>query len=342
MKCKRLFALLLATLLLLCAGCGEAPAPGAELPAPSGSTTNVSDVENPDANASTPSQNSGTAQSAIQPLLYKVADAKGNEAYLFGSIHVGRENFYPLPDYVTNAFHQSDKLAVEFDVLAFEKDVTAQTEALTQLMYLDGTTIKDHIPEQLYKDAVAIMTKHGEYTAVLDYYYPSIWSSFIDNYTVPEGATDLGIDVNLIQMAYDSNKPVVDVESAALQYGMMANYSEPLQEMLLESSVEGYKNDAAEAVEEMLDIWASGDADRFRQFLEAEDDSLSTPEEQALYAEYQKAMMTDRDAGMVRFVKQAVASGDTVFVCVGAAHVMGKNGMLDQLKAAGYTITQVR
>lgn len=329
MKLKRFLSLLLVVLLLFCAGCGETPASPTE---PSVSTTTPS---------TTFSTQDHTPQSVIQPLLYQVTDATGHKAYLFGSIHVGRENFYPLPGYVTDAFNKADKLAVEFDVLAFQEDMVAQTQQLTKLMYRDGTTIKDHIPEALYNNAVAIMTEKGEYYAVLDYYYPALWANLIDNYTVPEGAMDLGIDVNLIQMAYDCNKPVDDVESADLQYSMLANFSAPLQELLLESSVEGYKNYTAAEVEKMLDIWASGDAKRFREYLSSEDDTFKTDQEQALYEEYKKAMMTDRDNGMTAYVKQALTSGDTVFVCVGAAHVMGENGIVDQLKAAGYTVEEI-
>lgn len=330
MNLKRLLALLLVVAMIVCAGCSAAtPTNGTTLPPSTTTTTTATTTAAP-------------AVSSIRPLLYRVSDSAGHQAYLFGSIHVGRENFYPLPNYVTDAFHQADKLAVEFDVIAFQNDIAAQTKHLSKLMYLDGTTIKDHIAEDLYNEAVAIMTEKGEYLSLLDYYYPAIWASSIENYTVPEGATDLGVDTTLIQMAYDSDKPVVNVESAELQYGMLAGFSAPLQEMMLESAVEAYQNDGTQAIEEMLDLWAAGDADRFRAYLATEDDAITTPEEQALYEEYNKAMMTDRDAGMVTFVKDALASGDTFFVCVGAAHVMGQNGILDQLKADGYTITQVQ
>ena len=335
MKLKQLLSLLLVTLLLFCAGCGDE---GAHVTI----QTTPSDTVTTTPNDTTSTQNNTAAPSSTQPLLFRVTDTAGHQAYLFGSIHVGRDSFYPLPAYVTNAFNQADKLAVEFDVLAFENDVTAQTTQMAKLLYMDGTTIRDHIDADLYNEAVAIMTEKGEYSPIIDYYSPAVWSSIIDNYTVPEGAQDLGIDVNLIQAAYDSNKPVEDVESADLQYSMMANYSAELQEFLLKSSVEGYKTTTPEAIDELMDMWASGDFDRFRAYLSSEGDIFESPEEQALYEEYNKAILTDRDLGMVAYVKQVLASGETVFVCVGASHVVGKNGIVDQLKTAGYTVEQVQ
>lgn len=340
MNIKRLLSLLLVTLLLFCAGCGD---DGVRVPI---NTTPSDTITDPTASTdtvtppsdTTPTQNSTADQSAVRPLLYRVSDAYGHQAYLFGSIHVGRENFYPLPAYVTNAFSQSDKLAVEFDIVAYDEDVAAQTTTLAKMMYLDGTTIKDHIPEDLYNKAVAIMTKEGDYFSMLDYYYPVLWENTITNYIIPEEAFDYGIDKNLIQKAYKSGKPVEDVESAELQYNMMANYSEKLQIMLLESAVESYGQDGSEEIEMLLDLWATGDAAGLREYLSSEDDELATPEERALYEEYNKAMMTDRNAGMTAYVKRVLSSGETVFVCVGAAHVVSENGIVDQLMAAGYTV----
>ena len=39
------------------------------------------------------------------PLLYKATSENGGEVCLFGSIHVGNDDMYPLPDYVNNAYN---------------------------------------------------------------------------------------------------------------------------------------------------------------------------------------------------------------------------------------------
>ena len=49
------------------------------------------------------------------PLLYKATSENGGEVWLFGSIHVGNDDMYPLPDYVNNAYNEADSLAVEVD-----------------------------------------------------------------------------------------------------------------------------------------------------------------------------------------------------------------------------------
>ena len=67
-----------------------------------------------------------------------------------------------------------------------------------------------------------------------------------------------------------------------------------------------------------------------------------TAEQKKLYETYQKKLITERDAGMVKAAKGYLESGKTVFMAVGHAHVIGKNGIAAQLKAAGYTVEIVQ
>ena len=45
---------------------------------------------------------------------------------------------------------------------------------------------------------------------------------------------------------------------------------------------------------------------------------------------------------MTDFAEDALASGDEVFICVGAAHVVGEGAMADLLAKRGYTVTLVK
>lgn len=280
---------------------------------------------------------------ASTPLLYKVTDSEGHVAWLFGSIHAGRDDFYPLPDYVVEALTSSHSLAVEFDIVAFEKDLTAQIAVLQAMIYTDGTTIKDHIPAELYEEAVAVLEDAGMYNAMLDYYVPILWSSFIDSsqYEIIGADTELGIDRYLLNVAKQAGKPILDVESAELQYNMLANFSEELQIFLLRQSIESAKDPetAKENLAAMMDIWASGDEEAFREYLTEEEELAD--DEVALYEEYYKAMATDRNGSMADFVAEALESGENVFICVGAAHVIGPGGLLELLPVRGYTVERV-
>ena len=294
----------------------------------------------------TPSKEESTTKvnesKTATPLLYKVTDENGNVIWLFGSIHAGRDDFYPLPSYVLNAFDSADYLAVEADIIAFEKDIKAQTKALSYMMYRDGTTIKDHISPELYDKAVSVLKEYKAYNAAMDYYCPSLWSSMIDSLMIEELGfnIDLGIDRHLIQRAYDTNKEILDIESAEFQYNLLASFDDELQEILLEASIELYEDpdSARDDLSEILDLWAAGDEKAFSQYLVEADISEFSDEEKDLYEQYNNAMTVTRNLAMTNYAESALKSGNEVFICVGAAHIVGDGAMAQLLAQRGYTV----
>jgi uncharacterized protein YbaP (TraB family) len=342
---KKILALLLATLFCLSmVACGDSE----------DSTSNQSVVseESTTSDDSTASEESTVSKEDVSddtskeesstPLLYKVTDSNGNYAWLFGSIHMGDDRFYPLPDYVMNAFNEADALAVEFNIVAFQENMGAMMNALKSMVYTDGTTIKDHISKETYDDAVAILKENNLYMSQYDYYMPCMWESMCSELLYKKNNIDLenGIDKTLIKEANKQNKKVYDVESAELQYGMLASLSDKIQEMLLQSAVESYKENKLDGLDELVNAWATGNKDGLRALL-GEEPEFENEEEKQLYAEYNKALLTDRDLGMIKYVEDALVSGENVFVCVGAAHIVGENGIVDQLQSKGYTVEVV-
>lgn len=279
---------------------------------------------------------------SISPILYKVSDAKGNVIWLFGSIHVGKEEFYPLPDYVMNAYNSSDVLAVEANVLSAEEDVTGLMNAMRPLLYTDGTTIKDHVSEEAYTAGVNALTELGIYNKALDFYCPAMWSNLIDSVIILNLGIDAtsGIDMHFLALATEENKEIYEIESAEFQYGMLGGFSDELQEMLLVSSAEGAADIDAygEGLNGLIDLWTAGDEEAFCEYLSSDGEGM--PAE--LYEEYYTAMYSDRNNNMTDYAVDALASGEEVFICVGAAHVVGEGSISDNLRELGYTVEMVR
>jgi len=283
-----------------------------------------------------------TEPGSATPLLYRVSDEQGNVIWLFGSIHVGKEEYFALPDYVMDAYHSSDALAVEADIVAFEKDMTAQVQALQKMMYTDGTDISDHISEELYDRAVTIMENAGMYYAALDYYKPVIWWSFLQSLMMmetPDVQIELGIDRYFLNLAKEDGTEVLEVESAEFQYDLMANFSEELQVFLLEDTIEICENQALAhaSILVLMNLWAGGNEDTLAAYLSAEMVAEGEDEE-LLLEEYNNAMIVSRNQSMTEYAENALASGKEVFICVGAAHVVGQGAMAENLRQLGYTV----
>ena len=93
-------------------------------------------------------------------------------------------------------------------------------------------------------------------------------------------------------------------------------------------------------MQKLVDLWAGGDEEAFAAYL-AEEDGFETEEDAKLSSEYNKVMITDRNIGMADFAEDALRSGDEVFICVGAAHIVGEGAMAQLLAQRGYTVELV-
>ena len=96
---------------------------------------------------------------------------------------------------------------------------------------------------------------------------------------------------------------------------------------------------AKENLEAMMDLWASGDEEAFAEYVAGT--GGVTEDQRAFYEEFNKAMIVDRNESMADFVEEALASGDEVFVCVGAAHVVGEGALADLMAQRGYTVERI-
>lgn len=280
------------------------------------------------------------------PLLYKATSDNGGEVWLFGSIHVGNDDMYPLPDYVNNAYNEADSLAVEVDVIDMEENAMDYVADYQKVMYLDGTTIKDHISEDLYNDAVKILEDNDYYTSMLDYYYPSMWSSFIEVFEYENSGYDSkkGIDMHLLNLAKENKKNIVEIESASSQITLLGEFSEELQILQLEEVVAGYNTEESKTyLKDLVSAWTSGNEESITAII-CEDSSSEdyTEEEMKLLEEYNQKMLVDRNILMADFAEKALKDGDSVFICVGTAHIVGEGAMVDLLRDRGYTVEIVK
>ena len=283
------------------------------------------------------------------PLLYKVTGADGQQIYLLGTIHVGDNRTAYLPQEVYDALADSDALAVEFDLYAFEDKLesseSVQEAIASSYYYLDGTTVVDHADQALLEEAEKAMKATGNYNSMLAYMKPAFWAQSLENTYLRQGyrlSGGQGLDRRLLQLADENNMLIVNIESGEEQIAMMGNYSDGLQEMLLDAALSYEPGEYWQEVEELYEMWCQGDEAALRELLnDTSDYDAMTEDEKALYDEYHQAMIYDRNEAMLEEAKSYLESGHTIFFAVGLAHLLQDNGLVDGLRNAGYTVQTV-
>ncbi len=291
-----------------------------------------------------PAETAPTEQAT--PLLYRVAGAEDQEMYLMGTIHVGDAKTGFLPDEIYAAFKGSDALAVEADILTFDKKIETDPQLASQVALAfantSGTTMKDFLGEELYGTAVKLLQISGGYSTNMEHMKPFVWESSIDNFylTLSGLRSEMGMDMRLLKLANAQNKQILEVESTLSQYEMFAGFSSELQKMQLEDiltcSVAEYCND----IQDLYDLWCAGDETALREMLNEETETMSDAE-QTIYQEYLDAMIIERNENMLDVAISYLEGENTVFYAVGLAHLLQENGLVDALRDAGYTVEPV-
>ncbi len=286
-------------------------------------------------------------ETAATPLLYHVTGEAGQEMWLFGTIHVGDARTGYLPEELYGALDSADALAVEFDTQAFEEaleDDQALAGQIAKLyFYADGTATKDHLQEDTYEDAVMLLKASGNYNANAEMMKPCLWAQSLENFYLQQGyclVSEKGADNRLLTRAKEKGLEILDIESGLFQMEMMTGFSGELQEVLLEEALSCTAAEYCAEVQELYELWCSGDEAALRELLNAQEEGDA--QYQALVEEYNKAMSYDRNEGMLTAAVDYLESGKVIFYAVGLAHLLDNtNGLVDALQDAGYTVELV-
>lgn len=270
------------------------------------------------------------------PAMWKVT--KGDkEMYLFGSIHATQDGAENLPDYVQNAFNECDALAVEIDSTNIINDLDQSIQLMQKMLYTDGTTIKDHISEETYNDAVKYLTDKNMYISYYDSFKPIMWISLLESAVYQ----DSGIDINssmesiMIEKANSANKEVLEVESMDIQLAVFDELSDQLVDVMIKSYVNADPAEQSAANDELYEQWKHGEP-----ITDIEDEDVPA-EYKEDYERYYQAMLTDRNKGMADKAEEYMNDGKKVFFMVGAAHMYGDDGIVQLLTDRGYKVEKM-
>lgn len=286
------------------------------------------------------------------PLLWRVSAPEGEELYLFGSMHAADTGMYGLSETVMQAYDSSDALALEIDMLSVKYDMAKALEYQAGMFLSDGTTLADHLKPETYEKLVNFMVSRGAWNAAYDNVAPYLASNLLDELMMEDTklSGDWGIDMYFNSLAAAQGKPVLEVESMQLQMELMLG----VPDIYWDASVSAVIDEYELGVEQLLELYAayrSGDMAALTELVftdtDIDDDSLSTYSEEeraeilAAADAFHLAMLHDRNLGMAAKAEEYLASGDTVFFVVGAAHMLGEDGLVELLSAAGYTVEQI-
>ena len=273
-----------------------------------------------------------SALPAKQPekhMLFRVRGPNGACVFLLGSVHLLSAEAGKLPPAVDSAFERAKTVAFE---TSFDSLQLRAMEMMTRARYQNGATLRSSLSPAGAARLDTVLKSYGLTVEQVNGFKPWFVSMLLMQ-TVMQRAhfeAKYGVDMQLNARAHTANKSIVGLESVEMQLGMFDSLSPAEQEsMVLKSNG---PDSSSRVLMKIKDAWTTGDVAALDALLNEGLKDVPT-----IFAK----LVSDRNAAWIPKIEQMVKTGDDALIVVGAGHLVGKNGVVEMLRAKGYKVDQI-
>ena len=279
------------------------------------------------------------AISSNAQILYKVSGngCKG-DSYVMGTHHLAPISIINSIEGFNNAINSVDAVYGEIKHSEMNSPTTQQKMMMLAMAPADSTLSKVFTKEQ-FDSIDNVLKKYSGGQAALNMLEPMIptlvsqqLAILINMQVIPNFNPMQQLDTHVKAIGAQAGKEVNGFETVEFQINVL--FGDPISkqaEDLLESI---RKEDMMKSFSfDLYNAYITQDIEKVRQLMIDPDLGLE-PEDEA-------KMLTNRNINWVNQLK-TILPQKSVFVCVGAGHLPGENGVLNLLRQAGYTITPVK
>ncbi len=260
-----------------------------------------------------------------------VVDSPQSKGRLFlcGTIHILREQDYPLAPAYEAAYANSDKLVLE---LPPGSGSSGQAGSRMQELgtYPAGTTLAQHVKPETLKSALKWAASRQIPAENILTYHPWYLSLIITSmeYAALGAKSNMGVDHYFEKRAERDRKPGQGLETIDFQLQLFTQLTEEQQRDLLEQTLHEISS-LPQEYDKMISAWKHGQLDVLHDMLFKEAEK---------YPELMQLFLTSRNLAWIEPLDQMLRKGEKVMVLVGTGHFASKTGLIQLLKDRGYTV----
>jgi uncharacterized protein len=263
--------------------------------------------------------------------LWKIS-SKTNTVYLLGSVHVLKQDAYPLDESIEKAYENSPRLFFEinFDQVDEQK---IQQLTMAKGAYYDGRTLKEVLSKQTYKLVKKRLASQGLDIEKFERFKPWLLALSIEVSEMQRLGFDpsKGVDKYFYEKAKKDKKEIDGFETAEYQLNLLGDMPAEMQEAILLKIMEDI-DDVQKDVNVIIEAWKSGNVEAL--------DTVLLKSFESFPDMYQK-LVADRNKNWMPKIESLIGQKENVMIIIGAAHLVGKDGILAALKQKGYLVEQL-
>ena len=278
---------------------------------------------------SAPTSQPAAASGAPKHMLFRAHGPKGATVYMLGSVHLLSPDVATLPSVVDTAFTHAKLIAFETSLDTIQMRAT---EMLSRSRYSGGATLRTSLSPKAIAHLDTVLKAYGLTVDQVNGFKPWFVSVLTTQLVMQRMKFEAkyGVDMQLNARAHTANMPIVGLESVDFQMGLFDSILPADQEkMILEANG---PDSSVRSMTRIKDAWVAGNVAGLDSLLNA--GMVSSP---AMFA----TMVTNRNRSWIPKIDEMLKGKDDALVVVGAAHLVGKQGVIEMLRAKGYKIEQM-
>lgn len=253
----------------------------------------------------------------------------GTTLYLLGSIHALKEDAYPLPSAIETAFDEAE-------VAVFEIDLDDMTKAAIKMMSAGTLEKGQKLEEVVGPETWSAFETHVEglgFDAAL-YQGMKPWMAALTvaafELTKHGYLATSGLDTHFSQRAVETGKKRLALETAEFQVSLFGDLSPEDSLAFLRYTLVDLDAMIPE-MDALYRDWRIGNVNAVEQAL---------LEGFAEFPDLAEKMVTDRNHAWMPLIEDLLAGDRDAIVVAGSAHLVGEQGVVNLLRAKGYTVEQ--
>ena len=263
---------------------------------------------------------------------------KGKQvAWLMGTIHVGRPEFYPLPPSRLAQLKRADAIVLEADV-----SDSARAIAATQkyALYPEGAPgLETRLSPPLRQRVEAVLARNQLDPAPMMRMKPWMLGNVLALFEAAQAGyvPGLSVEAYLMRVAKSDNKPILEFEGIEQQFGLFEQAPWETQVAFLEDALKAVETRGARReLNRIVQAWETADRASLERLLV---EMRTQPSAGSRFTV--DTILLGRHPQMVRRIETLMAGGKSYVFAVGALHLVGPQGLVDMLRARGYTLTEL-
>ena len=258
-----------------------------------------------------------------------------NRVYLYGTVHAGKKEWYPLPRAVEDALVDSKVLVVEADIT----DQARLEKSARAGVYQPPDSLRKHVSEADYARFLKLLPRYGVPEAQAAMLKPFMAVSLLvfQEWARAGYHPGMGVDIYLLQKAKGELKPIVEIEGMDVQAALIDSLTDAENRAIFQGTLTALESGlSVEQIQGMVAAWEAGDPARMLEVARKYNASVAGAKE------FEEKFVWARHEPMAKKIEGYLnESRDRHFVAVGALHLAGPRGLVEMLRKKGYVVKQL-